>query len=714
MLVVKKYTFLISLNLFLIGVISIALNIVIDEHRSSLIESLKEKTRFIALSIENELKVDLLFGDVSSLQKKALSYKRIDVSLDIIGFYNQNKVKLTGNSEYSVVEFNKESFVSVSDVKNNRLVIYHLIKGQDQSIIGYACYGYSLDGINAVAFQLLIKIFLVSLSSLLLINVALVWAIREIERKSIVESAIRIENVTAHQKNVLQKSFLANMSHELRTPLNAISGFGQMLSDKKMDKQAKYWLNLIKEATSSMSFLVNDILDFSKIENNEIEFENESFDFVDLFKTTCQILEPKVKDSIYFDYSFNLHEKLIVIGDYNRVKQVLVNLLSNAIKYTDKGEIKTFFRFLVDNDEVQIDLRVIDTGIGIPSDKKPYIFRPFKQAHENKDRNLEGTGLGLAITKELVGRMGGKIDFKSTEGVGSEFYVKFKFGMGDVESYKSSEMRFNGKSSYYTQCNILVAEDNKLNQILITTILEKWGAKVTIANNGKEALEATLLNKFDVLLMDIQMPLLGGIEATKAIRKTGNEMPIIALTANALKGDAEEYLKAGMNGYVSKPIKKLLLAKEMQKFIDLKIEYHSSSINDLASADALETASVNDTESLVINLKKVEDIIGKDSQKTNKLLELFLISIEEDIKVMHQLFVDSKFEIIRAKAHKIKPQIDFLCNEFDLKIVKEIEDCDMSLTELELKVKIDLFIKRMLQYKKSAENILTKEWNSYF
>jgi signal transduction histidine kinase/response regulator RpfG family c-di-GMP phosphodiesterase len=692
----EKYNWLLLLITLLSIASGLVIYFVVQNHKGTLIAYSYEKSKIVAIVVKQDVEIDLMLNDIRSLQEKALAFLERDNSLKYLSFYDADKNKLTGNSNFPL-ESDEDFSFSMSD-DHLILVCHQKMFDLNKDVLGHVQYGYDMTSVQNIVDRLLIKFILIAFIGIALLTLMLLWVVNEVLIKIDNEVKIKIDNEANLQKNILQKSFLANMSHELRTPLNAINGFAELLSDKITNQESTLWLGLIREASSNMMFLVNDILDFSKIESNEIEFENESFDFVNLYYTVCQTLEPRVKDSIYFNYTLNNDDNVIVFGDYNRVKQILSNLISNAIKYTDKGTIMASLTIeKEEKGDIKITFNIKDTGIGIPQDKRPFIFQPFKQAHENKDRNLEGTGLGLAITKELVDRMGGQIGFMSQLGEGSNFYFNIKLPAGHRQKFKTSEFLNNGNFDVSSTASLLIAEDNKLNQMLIKTILNNWGAKVKIVNNGKEVIHVVQEEKFDAVLMDIQMPIMGGIEATSKLREIGIDIPIIALTANAYKGSHEEYVSAGMDGYVSKPIIKNILAGELEKFLGSKIK-----INRQPNTNTVAAPNTKNVREINLNLKQLKSICGDDNVVICKFLNLFLTSIDEDIEVMQDMLKAGDLNSIKEKAHKIKPQIDMLCSSHEQHLIREIEDKDEIMNDEKMSNKVNLFIEVMRKYKKES------------
>jgi signal transduction histidine kinase/CheY-like chemotaxis protein len=412
---------------------------------------------------------------------------------------------------------------------------------------------------------LAIKLVMLSLVFILVIGFVLIRMVRLVQKVTERDATNKAELESEKKNSNMQKSFLANMSHELRTPLNAIIGFSKMLKKTREDKNDQTSLNHLLDASNTMLYLINDILDFSKIESGEMDLNFEDFDVASLLKSVCDSLRPKVSDKVYFNYDFQIDTHHHVYGDPNRVKQILLNVINNAVKYTKHGEIKIIPECIMIEEKVVFRCSVADTGIGISETLLPTIFTPFKQVHNKvgAKTTIVGTGLGLAIVKSLLDLMDGKVWCESEKDKGTVFYIEITFPVGEVKEELKRTEKFNFNDlKLVDSAHVLVAEDNHFNQLIIQNTLKNSGITCDIASNGEEVLKFLETGKYKLILMDIQMPVLGGVETTGKIRdcqKPYNELPIIALTANAIKGDMEYYLSAGMDGYVSKPIDDFML-----------------------------------------------------------------------------------------------------------------------------------------------------------
>lgn len=383
------------------------------------------------------------------------------------------------------------------------------------------------------------------------------------------------ETTTELEKSTKAKSeFLATMSHEIRTPMNAILGMTHLLKQDNPRKDQLEPINILDFSGKTLLSLIDDVLDFSKIEAGKIEFEKVEFDLNNLINVILESFRSTAKNKD-IDLKVEVAEQVPgrLIGDPARLTQILNNLFSNALKFTEEGEVKLEVRVLQhEHEQASIQFAISDTGIGIDEKRINTIFDSFTQASQNTKRLFGGTGLGLTISKQLTELQGGTISVESEEGVGSTFTVELGFGVAQQPevSTNGSQGKIEG-SSLLKGVKILLAEDNVVNQKVMTRFLERWEVEMKVVNNGKEALDAIQECNFDVVLMDLQMPEMDGYEATEKIRKLDDpykrKVPIIALTAAALKEVREHVYAAGMNDFVTKPFNPADLEQKLAQIV---------------------------------------------------------------------------------------------------------------------------------------------------
>ena len=386
---------------------------------------------------------------------------------------------------------------------------------------------------------------------------------QDITEKKKVEREILESKFEAERTAKAKSEFLSNMSHEIRTPMNAIIGLSELLLKENLtDKQLEN-LKSIKYSADNLLVIINDILDFSKIESGKIEFESINFD---LFSKVQEIRKTFIfkAEEKGIGLKFHVDERIsqFVVGDPFRLNQILLNLLSNAVKFTKEGTVSLIVDLVSEDEEnVEVKFNIIDTGIGIPKDKLASVFESYTQAYTDITRRFGGTGLGLAITRQLVTMQNGVINIESEPGKGSTFSVTLQFqkGVADSQATVDEQIAEMLEKRDFGGMSVLLVEDNVMNQFVAHQVLELWNIKVDFANDGLEATDKLKVNDYALVLMDLQMPVMSGYEATAFIRDKTNrlrnpEIPIIALTADAFPETKKKVMEEGMNDFVTKPL----------------------------------------------------------------------------------------------------------------------------------------------------------------
>ncbi|HOZ79678.1 MAG TPA: PAS domain S-box protein [Ferruginibacter sp.] len=394
-----------------------------------------------------------------------------------------------------------------------------------------------------------------------------------------IETDLIAANEMVERSLKVKDQFISNMSHEIRTPLNAVIGFTDLLNNTKLDKEQGEYVEIIQSASENLLGLINNILDLSKIESGILALENMPVDVKQIVSDAAKILEPKTREKgIQLHCNIANNIPLKVMGDQLRLSQILFNLMGNAIKFTDKGFVEIGCKMVngPDDSKEYISFYVKDTGIGVAMEKQDAIFERFTQANTDTERLYGGTGLGLNIAKGIVDMYGGTLKMESTPGKGTTFHFILTFSKYEatvstpattIEKEKSYRLP-EGKTVH-----VLLAEDNAINAMLAKQVLENGGYTVTHVLNGALAVEAVQKQEFDVVLMDIQMPILNGIAATEKIRTLKgpvSKIPVVAMTAHTLYGEMQNCYKAGMTGYVSKPFKKENLFAAILESIEIQ------------------------------------------------------------------------------------------------------------------------------------------------
>jgi len=530
-------------------------------------------------------------------------------------------------------------------------------------------------------------------------------------------TALREAQELAKAKELAEKSskmkaqFLANMSHEIRTPMNAVFGMTNLLLGSELNERQKEYVNFIRNSSDHLLVLINDILDFSKIDAGKIEFEESEFSIKELVRNMTGTLQIRLEGK-NVEFKTNLDENVpeYIMGDAIRLNQVLLNLLTNAEKFTEKGSIELDIELLDESEQnVSLSFSVKDTGIGISKQKLETIFESFTQVNQDADKKYEGTGLGLAISKQLVELQGGSISVESKESIGSLFRVilQFKKGLHDPSLEEPQVLDFIPEGELES-LNILIVEDNVLNLKVTTETILKWGNKTSMdtAMNGKIAVAKSKKKKYDLIIMDVQMPLVDGFAATRQIRKKlyskNKHTPILAMTAYATSGDAEKCISAGMNDFISKPFNPQNLLNKIVKLTNASFKTKETTAQPKPSVE---------TTGQTINTSFLNSVTGDNAHLRDEMIRTLLEETPVEVDKMHRQLEDSNLKGLAATAHKFKTSATLFGNKELEKDLKSIEVNIKQEKNIEI---IPMLLGRVEKISKLACNELEKELNTTY
>jgi len=481
----------------------------------------------------------------------------------------------------------------------------------------------------------------------------------------------------ADSANKAKTQFIANISHEIRTPLNSIAGFVNLLTKTDLDRKQFEYLTYIHTSCEILMSLISNVLDFSKIEAQKTEIENIEFNLVELIDDIIQMTgESASIKKINLSASIDDRIGYGLIGDPKKLRQVILNLVSNAIKFTLEGCVAVRIELSRETDEkAYLLFSVSDDGIGIPADRIAKIFLPYDQLSPDISRIYGGTGLGLHISTELVKLMGGeKISVESNINKGSKFFFELAFGKSVILKTKhaSSESAKSKSDKAFESFDILVVEDNQINYILVAELLKKIGHQVHKAVNGKDAIEKVRNNKYDLIFMDIQMPVMDGYEATRNIRLFNADIPIIAMTANAIRGDYEKCIQVGMNDYVAKPIEIDKVGDTILKNVKNRAacEDTGGRSRDIYEQSSAPMAVVNDT----FDSEKFSKNTFGNKKLAADIINIFFADIKKYCEIIKNAIDSKDSKVVTQSAHRLKGSSTNVCSQRLRNIFFEMEN----------------------------------------
>jgi signal transduction histidine kinase/CheY-like chemotaxis protein len=544
-------------------------------------------------------------------------FEHLNNQVSELVFVSQGLVDAIGKDDKEMVQQYTDSIIALrksDEIYNTAIKITKLLENKLQNTLIQN----TLNSRNLSTYNKILALIAIA-AILILATIIINRHLRQLQLIGALEKA----NTQVNESAFIKEQFLANMSHEIRTPLNAIIGFSGILNQSNLTTEQKQYADVIENASNQLLIIVNDVLDISKIEAGKLQIESKELNL----KNILQLFEfmfgniAREKKLIY-EWGIDDDTPLDLIGDTDRLNQILSNLISNAIKFTKAGFIKINARELKRTDKkTWIQFKIEDSGTGISSDNTDRVFERFYQVTNNDGSLIKGTGLGLAIVKNLSDLMGGDVTLESQAGRGSLFYVTLPFEINsNPEKSKENKGYYLLKDLQFRNAKILVAEDNRINQLLLKYLLNKYGIDPVFRSNGKDVIETVQQETFDLLLMDIQMPVLNGYQTMERIKELNLELPVVAMTAYVMAGDKEKCLAAGMNDYISKPISEVELQQVLVKFLAQKQHSRNKIVRE-------------DIDHFLINLA------GGDNEMAIRIL----LEVKKELAVELQKFEELKF-----------------------------------------------------------------------
>ena len=543
-----------------------------------------------------------------------------------------------------------------------------------------------------------------------------VWIGNDITELKHLQLELEEQKIKAEEASRAKSAFLANMSHEIRTPLNGVIGMLSLLGATRLDEKQKEYIQVAHASAEALLFLINDILDISKIEAGKMEFDNVDFNLPDMLTEFSKSFALAAeKKGLKYEVHVAKNVPSVLRGDPGRLRQVLINLTGNALKFTERGKIELSVELVRDlGQEAIIKFSVRDTGIGIPKDKLDILFQKFSQVDISISRKFGGTGLGLAISKKIVELMDGQIGVESEEGKGSIFWFTVKLPKGkQSESFPEAAKKEDGQKvparDIRLKGRVLVVEDNPVNQKVVMGFLKRLGVRAEAVNNGKEAVEVLEMIPYDLVLMDIQMPVMDGFSATRAIRSRDSrvlnrQIPIIAVTAHAFKEEVSKCIDAGMNDYLSKPIESQRLKEVLVKWLPVCSE------DELARQDSdreKEVSSVQgmSTDKTDLPIFDKDDFLERtmnDLELGRQVLEMFLESGSQLLDSLEEAIKNENSQEVMRIAHSLKGSSGNVG-------AKRLSEFALLLERMSKEGNLSEIMERFHQLKKEFENFQQEE-----
>jgi len=522
-----------------------------------------------------------------------------------------------------------------------------------------------------------LAIFCVSICLLLLFMAYTIF--NYVRNNNKYKRALKLARIEAERLVRTKERFVATVSHEIRTPMNLIAGFTEQISQEKLSKNQREQLKIVQKATDHLLNLVNDVLDLTKLDSRKMKLDRTGFRMNEIIKEVVQLTKPlTLSKELEISFSLDSNVPAVVIGDPFRLRQILLNIIGNAIKFTDKGTVDIHVSAPLQNKETtHIRIVVSDTGIGMSESQQELVFQEFEQAESNTTKKYGGTGLGLTITQKLVKLHDGTITTESELNKGTKVFIEIPYGIGSERDILPENSLSLSGAVDLSKMRILIVDDEIFNRKLLSTIFKKYDAIVTEAENGLIAIQEVEKNDYDLILMDIRMPELNGIEATQKIRNElapeKRSIPIIALSAGVSENDQKKYKKAKMNGFIAKPFKEYELIESIMTILELvptDVEMTRPNLEDL-DADSLDFA-------------ELKSIGNGDEVFYKEMLQTFVSGTEDGIVQMHTAFQEEEYEKMADLAHKICAPCNHLGATKLYELLKQVELAGRDLESLDI------------------------------
>ena len=600
-----------------------------------------------------------LFGKLLNQTFDALLVSKLRGSDLKTVFANQTFYSISGLDEKDVI--GSRPRITASSISANNLYDSILTNYKNDSLFEAECTCLNKTG---SPFWAIIKSFPLNADG----EKFCVTILKEITIRKKRENELKRALKEAESSKIVKDKFLANMSHEMRTPLNGILGMTQLLESKELDKENSDYVEEIKLSAENLLAIVNDILEFNFLKSTHFKLENRKFNIRKLLHQVVDNVRDKTEEKglgLELVISENVPDYLV--GDSVRFSQIVMNILNNSIKFTKEGEIAIFVTNRGSkNDKIPIELKIKDTGIGISESMIENIFESFSQASKSTSYKFGGTGLGLSLVKQLVGYMDGNVDVESTEGEGTSVFLQIPFYLPEkadgFKTLKSSTA--DSKRESFSGHKILIVDDYTVNRRIVKGMMKKLGVSADEAEDGTTALEMVDQNHYSAIFMDVHMPGMGGLEATKRIREHEEEskrdVPIIAITASVLDRDIEECKQAGMDGFIAKPFTYDELYNRFKEFI-----------KNGRSSNPNKTGQNSDSSGL--DLKNLYELTGGDEDLLKEIMELFLDQTPGLMSNIISHFSRNEYDQVKEFSHTLKPTFTYVGMEKATELAEKIE-----------------------------------------